>query len=133
MQMRTIELMPGGRHINHGDNANALRVCILGDEVKDQLFNKQNPVGRTIMIGSFSYLIVGELIHKDQNSNYSGPDKKKIFIPFHSMGTARPTPRRKQTHEERPAAAGGGRRSGRTASRRILADAKGFDYRIGMP
>lgn len=93
MQMRTIELKPGGRHINQGDNENALRVCIIGDEVRDQLFNKENPVGQTIMVGGYPYLIIGELIHKDQNSNYSGPDKKKVFIPFYSMSRDFPLPR----------------------------------------
>jgi putative ABC transport system permease protein len=85
MQMRTIEVASGGRQINAGDNANALRVCIIGDEVRDQLFNKEKAVGQTILIGGFPYLVIGELIHKDQNSNYSGPDKTKIFIPFYSM------------------------------------------------
>jgi putative ABC transport system permease protein len=85
MQMRTIEVASGGRHINDGDNANALRVCILGDEVRDQLFNKEKAVGQTIRIAGFPYLVIGALIPKDQNSNYSGPDKTKIFIPFYSM------------------------------------------------
>ena len=93
MQMRTIEVMSGGRQVNSGDNAAALRVCIIGDEVKDQLFNKQNPTGQMITIGEFPYLIIGELIPKDQNSNYSGPDKKKIFIPFYSMSRDFPLPK----------------------------------------
>ena len=85
MQMRTIELAAGGRQINEGDNDKALRVCIIGDEVKKQLFNKADATGETIMVGGFPYLIIGELMHKDQNSNYSGPDKTKIFIPFYSI------------------------------------------------
>jgi putative ABC transport system permease protein len=92
MQMRTIEVQPGGRQINEGDNEKALRVCILGDEVKDQLFNKGKSLGQTIMINGFPYLVVGELTPKDQNSNYSGPDKKKIFIPFYSMSRDFPLP-----------------------------------------
>jgi putative ABC transport system permease protein len=93
MQMRTIEVKPGGRQINQGDNTNALRVCILGEEVKDQLFDKANAVGETIMIGDLPYLVIGELIHKDQNSNYSGPDKKKIFIPFNTITRDFPLPK----------------------------------------
>ncbi len=92
MQMRTIEVKPGGRQINEGDDANALRVCILGDEVKDQLFNKGNAIGETVMIGELPYLVIGELIKKDQNSNYSGPDKKMIYIPFHSITRDFPLP-----------------------------------------
>jgi putative ABC transport system permease protein len=93
MQMRTIEVMPGGRQVNSGDNAGAVRVCIIGDEVRDQLFNKQRATGQMITIGEFPYLVIGELIPKDQNSNYSGPDKKKIFIPFYSMSRDFPLPR----------------------------------------
>ena len=93
MQMRTIEVKPGGRQINQGDNANALRVCILGDEVKDQLFNKSDAIGQTIMIGELPYLVVGELVKKDQNSNYSGPDRKKIFVPFYTLARDFPLPK----------------------------------------
>ncbi len=92
MEMRTIEVKPGGRQINEGDNANALRVCILGDEVKEQLFNKENAVGRTVMIREYPYLVIGELIKKDQNSNYSGPDRKMVYIPFFSLTRDFPLP-----------------------------------------
>ncbi len=92
MQMRTIEVTPGGRQINEGDNANALRVCILGDEVKDQLFGKVNAVGQTVMIGELPYLVIGELAHKDQNSNYSGPDSKMIYVPYHTLARDYPLP-----------------------------------------
>jgi len=93
MQMRTIEVNAGGRQISERDNAGALRVCILGEEVKEQLFNKTVPVGQTIIIGELPYLVIGELAHKDQNSNYSGPDKKKIFIPFNTITKDFPLPR----------------------------------------
>jgi putative ABC transport system permease protein len=93
MQMRTIDLLPGGRPINVGDNASAQRVCILGDEVKEQLFNKGRAVGETIIIGNLPYLVIGELVHKEQNSNYSGPDSKKIFVPFYSIARDFPLPK----------------------------------------
>ncbi len=92
MEMRTIEVKPGGRQINEGDNANSLRVCILGNEVRDQLFNKENAVGQTVMIGEFPYLVVGELVKKDQNSNYSGPDNKMIYVPFFTLTRDFPLP-----------------------------------------
>jgi putative ABC transport system permease protein len=85
MQMRTIDVKLGGRQLNEGDNANVLRVCILGEEVKEQLFDKVEAVGQTVVIGELPYMVVGELAHKEQNSNYSGPDAKMIFIPFFAM------------------------------------------------
>jgi putative ABC transport system permease protein len=133
MQMRTIEVKPGGRQINAGDNANALRVCILGEEVKDQLFNKTDPVGRTVVIGELPYLVIAELVHKDQNSNYSGPDEKMIFVPFYTLTRDFPLPQAvdgrfqlsnmilQPRSEELGEAA-------ELQVREIMAKAKGFDY-----
>jgi putative ABC transport system permease protein len=132
MQMRTIEVKPGGRQINEGDNANALRVCILGDEVKDQLFNKASAVGQTIMIGEFPYLVVGELAHKDQNSNYSGPDKKMIFVPFYTMARDFPLPNATEGKRQlsnlilQPRSEEIGE-AAELQVRQVLAKAKGFD------
>jgi putative ABC transport system permease protein len=92
MQMRTIELKPGGRPFNDADNENARRVCIIGDEVRVQLFDKARAVGQTIMIGALPYTVIGELVHKDQNSNYSGPDNTKVFVPFHAIARDYPLP-----------------------------------------
>jgi putative ABC transport system permease protein len=92
MQMRTIEVKPGGRVIHNGDNLDVQRVCILGDEVKDQVFNKTQAVGQTVMITGLPYLVIGELVHKDQNSNYSGPDAKMVYVPFYTMVKDFPIP-----------------------------------------
>jgi len=133
MQMRTIEVKPGGRQINQGDNTNALRVCILGNEVKDQLFNKGNALGQTVMIGEFPYLVIGELVKKDQNSNYSGPDKKMVYVPFFTMTRDFPLPTAAEgklqlsnmilqpRSEELGEAA-------ELQVRQVLAKVKGFDY-----
>jgi putative ABC transport system permease protein len=133
MQMRTIEIHTGGRLIHEGDNAGLQRVCIIGDEVKDQLFGKGHAVGETILIGELPYLVIGELVHKEQNSNYSGPDSKKIFIPFHTIARDFPLPKATEgkyqladmilqpRSEELGDAA-------EMQVRRILAQRKGFDY-----
>jgi putative ABC transport system permease protein len=82
-----------GRLINDGDNEQGRRVCIIGDEVRDQLFKDADPIGQIIHIQSLPFTVVGLLIKKDQNSNYSGPDKRKVFIPFHTIGRDFPDPR----------------------------------------
>ena len=133
MQMRTIEVVAGGRQINAGDNANAHRICIIGNEVKDQLFRKEKAVGQTIMLGGYPYLVIGELIPKDQNSNYSGPDKSKIFIPFSAMTRDFPLPFAVQGKNElsnmilQPRNEGLGE-AAELQVRHILAGKKGFDY-----
>lgn len=133
MQMRTIEVLPGGRPINLGDNENALRVCILGDEVKEQLFSSGRAVGETIRIGDLPFLVIGELVHKEQNSNYSGPDAKKIFIPFYTISRDFPLPTAVEGKHQvsnmilQPRTEGIGD-AAELQVRRILAKEKGFDY-----
>ena len=132
MIMRTIEVRPGGRVINEGDNASARRVCILGDEVKDQLFGREPAVGKAIVIAGLPYLVIGDLVPKDQNSNYAGPDARMIYVPFHALARDFPLPQAAEgklqlsnlilqpRSEELGEAA-------ELQVRRILARAKGFD------
>jgi len=75
---------------------------------------------------------VGELVHKDQNSNYSGPDKNKIFIPFYSMMRDFPLPKGVDGKESlsnlllqsRGAELG---EAAELQARQIMAEEKGFD------
>ncbi len=92
VQMRTIEVDTSGRLINDADNLQARRVCILGDETKDQLFGRESAIGHTISIGGLPYIVIAVLIEKDQNSSYSGRDATKVFIPYHSMERDFPIP-----------------------------------------
>jgi putative ABC transport system permease protein len=133
MQMRTIVVLPGGRVIHDGDNQAAQRVCILGDEVRDQLFAKGRAVGEKVMIGDMPYLVIGELKRKDQNSNYSGPDSKKIFIPFYSIAKDFPLPNAPEGKFQlsnlilQPRSPEVGE-AAELQVRRILGELKGFDY-----
>src|SRR2546428_20873 len=47
---------------------------------------------RAIALNGSPYTVVGKIRKKNQDSNYSGPDNNKIFIPFAAM--ARDLPRR---------------------------------------
>jgi putative ABC transport system permease protein len=132
MQMRTIEVRSGGRLIHDGDNLEAQRVCILGGEVRNQLFNRAPALGETVSIEGLPYQVIGELVHKDQNSNYSGPDNMKIFIPFYTFARDFPLPEAPegkfqlsnlivQPHNESLG------ESAEIQVRRILSEAKSFD------
>jgi putative ABC transport system permease protein len=133
MQMRTVEVKSNGRQIHDEDNLRAQRVCILGDEVKDQLFNKTEAVGQTIMIAGMPYLVVGELIHKEQNSNYNGPDAKMVFVPFYTIAKDFPLPKAAEGKFElsnlilQPRSETLGE-AAELQVRKILAKYKGFDY-----
>jgi len=133
MQMRTIVVLPGGRVIRDGDNEAAQRVCILGDEVKEQLFAKGRAVGEKVMVGDMPYMVIAELKRKDQNSNYSGPDSKKIFIPFYTIAKDFPLPNAPEGKfqlsnlilQPRSPEVGD---AAELQVRRILGELKGFDY-----
>jgi putative ABC transport system permease protein len=81
-KMRTVPVSVG-RFIGDKDNREGRRVAVLGTKVKEQLFGKrQNVVGSQIAINSLPFEVIGLLADKNQNSSYSSPDEKKIFIPY---------------------------------------------------
>jgi len=77
--------LASGRYYNAADEAGGRRVLVLGALVADQLFHGQSPLGETVQLGGFPYTVVGVLVKKDQNSNYNGPDNRKMFAPFASV------------------------------------------------
>jgi putative ABC transport system permease protein len=90
-EIRTIELADG-RSFTWQDETQVSRVAIVGFDVAEQLFGKRYIVGEPITINGFPYTVVGKIRKKNQDSNYSGPDNNKIFVPFAAM--ARDMPRK---------------------------------------
>lgn len=82
--IRTLEL-EYGRPLNWQDEEQTLRVALLGADVADQLFGPRNALGERITIQGMPYTVVGKIRKKNQDSNYSGPDNDKVFIPFAAM------------------------------------------------
>ena len=91
MFMRTIEV-DRGRQLNWSDENNASPVAVIGWEMAKQLFGERNPVGEQVLINGTPYAVVGRIRRKDQDSNYSGPDNNKIFVPFAVMSRHLPRP-----------------------------------------
>src|SRR3954464_2993624 len=89
--IRTIEL-EYGRHFAWQDEQQVSRVAIVGFDMAEQLFGKRNILGEAITLNGTPYTVVGKIRKKNQDSNYSGPDNKKIFVPFAAM--ARDLPRK---------------------------------------
>ena len=84
-QLRTIPIGEG-RFISPEDERTAARVCIIGEDVKKQLFgNRLNMPGTVVAINSLPFRVIGILANKEQNSSYSGMDEKKIFLPYATM------------------------------------------------
>ena len=89
--IRTIEL-EYGRLLNWADEEQARHVAIVGCDMAKQLFGERLPDRREGDAQRPRYTVVGKIRKKDQDSNYSGPDNDKIFVPFAAM--QRDLPRR---------------------------------------
>lgn len=79
--MRNLIPESGGRFLNPVDLAEQRRVVFLGDKLTKNVFGSEPAVGKTVMMWGSPFLVVGVLVTKTQDSNYSGPDNRKAFIP----------------------------------------------------
>lgn len=77
-------IIPGeGRYLNDADISQKRRVCLIGNTIKENLFHKEEAVGRTIFIEGVPFLVVGVMKKKIQTSNFSGQrDEHCAFIPW---------------------------------------------------
>jgi len=89
-ELRTIPVGEG-RFFNSNEQTSGERVCFIGRDVKKQLFGTRfGTVGTTIFLNSIPYRILGVMADKEQNSDYSGLDEKKVFLPYESMARDMP-------------------------------------------
>jgi putative ABC transport system permease protein len=89
-EIRTIDL-EYGRPFDWADERQAARVAIVGSDLAEQLFGRRHILGEPVSLDGISYTVVGKIRKKEQDSNYSGPDNNKLFVPFAAM--ARDLPR----------------------------------------
>ncbi len=91
-QIRNIPL-DEGRFFTEAEEKAGARVCVIGTEVKKQLFATRPQVtGTAIAINGIPYRIIATMAGKEQNSSYSGLDEKKIWLPYTSMTRDVPPP-----------------------------------------
>ncbi len=77
-----------GRFIDAEDMKARKRVCMIGDVLATDLFGRLEPVGKTILIDSVPFTVVGVMRKKAQNSNYNGQrDERCAFIPWTTFST----------------------------------------------
>jgi putative ABC transport system permease protein len=80
--MRNLIPQMGGRFINPIDDHDQRRVIFLGDQVATNIFGQgTDPIGKTVLVNQSPFQVIGVLVKKAQDSNYSGPDRDKAFIP----------------------------------------------------
>ncbi|MEO5760832.1 MAG: ABC transporter permease [Vicinamibacteria bacterium] len=80
----------GGRFLNEEDLREKRRVIFLGEELAQDLFGKQDVVGKEVAINQSVFTVIGVAEKKTMMGMYSGPDKNQAAIPastFLSMYT----------------------------------------------
>lgn len=83
-KIRTIELEKG-RLMTELDDEEARRVVVFGYDACKQLFADRDPIGSQITLNGIPYTVIGKIRKKNQDSNYTGPDNNRFFIPYETM------------------------------------------------
>lgn len=72
----------GGRFLSTLDEAERRRVIFLGNELAEDLFGKEDPVGKTMLVAGAPFTVVGVMQKKTQMGAYAGMDKDHSIIPI---------------------------------------------------
>jgi putative ABC transport system permease protein len=81
--------MLNGREINDLDIIENRKVAVIGNRVRDELFNKgENPIGQYIRIRGVYFQVVGVFEPRNKNISFGSDKEKSIFIPFTSLQIA---------------------------------------------
>ncbi len=74
-----------GRWINEMDIRDKRKVCVIGEKVFDQMFDKtENPLGEYLKISGVYYQVIG-VIKPETQININGRAEESIFLPFTTM------------------------------------------------
>ena len=69
-----------GRSFSTNEYTNAINVCILGVDVIDQLFEKENPINKEILVSGMKMKVIGILSKK--GNMMGGGDDRVIMVPL---------------------------------------------------
>jgi ABC-type antimicrobial peptide transport system permease subunit len=70
-----------GRFFTHGDDFHRRDVTVLAANVVEQLFQHEDPVGKTVVVDGHPFEVVGTL-NKFKGFLGDNPDDRDIFIPY---------------------------------------------------
>lgn len=71
----------GSRFINQRDLDEKRRVLFLGNDIAEELFGSEDPIGRTVKLDDLPFTVVGVMEKKFQDSMNNGPDSDRAIIP----------------------------------------------------
>jgi len=72
-----------GRFITDTDDHNARRICVIGQDVRNELFRQLDPIGRDLRIGHNRFRVVGIL--EKQGSMFGQSRDNLIIIPTNTL------------------------------------------------
>src|SRR6056297_1220331 len=78
--LRNVFEQPGGRWLNKRDMEERRRVIFLGNNLALNLFEDEDPVGKTVLVRDTPVTVIGVLQEKVQNSSYNQRDEDRAFI-----------------------------------------------------
>ena len=81
-EMRNHIPAPGGRFLNPLDERLRRRVAFLGDEIAEEIFGQEDPIGKEILLDEVPYTVIGVMKPKIMLIGYVRPDKVQISIPI---------------------------------------------------
>ncbi len=73
------EAIASGRWFDHGEEGQRARVAVLGDTVRTELFEDEDPLGHEILLNSQRFTVIGTLEAKGES--WTSPDGQ-IFVPL---------------------------------------------------
>jgi len=73
---------PGGRFVNARDEEEKRRVVFLGYELAEDIYGKEEPVGKTLLVNNSPFTVIGVMQKKTQTSAYGGQDRNHAVIPI---------------------------------------------------
>jgi putative ABC transport system permease protein len=73
---------PGGRFLDARDEEEKRRVAFLGDELAEDIFGKEDPVGKTLLLNNSPFTVIGVMQKKTQSNSYGSPDRAHAVIPI---------------------------------------------------
>ncbi|HUI28733.1 MAG TPA: ABC transporter permease [Candidatus Acidoferrales bacterium] len=80
--MRAMYPQAGGRFIDANDIKYQKRSLFLGNEIVDDLFKGEDPIGKTVLLDNVPFTVVGIMEKKLQTSMNNGPDSRRAIIPY---------------------------------------------------
>ncbi len=77
-----------GRWLNEVDVLQKRKICVIGDKVYEEMFDKgEDPIGKYLRVNGIYYQVVG-VIDPISNININGRTEESIFMPFTTMQVA---------------------------------------------